>query len=615
MKSSPSDRAVTASGFPFSFLIGVLCLQLGTAAAADITLTHGPILGRLGADEIGIWGRTSEPGSFQVRFGTGAGNLDQLSDPVQTRLQADNTGWVHLRGLQPDTKYYYEVLPEGAQTSRREWSGSFRTLPDSEQVRDAQHNPRGLFNFSFEFACGNHQPTNLQLPAFKTMLERLDDRIHFAILNGDWLYEEKRDYPVSDWLGQVRRSRDEIPRTVQIAPTIVGVWENYKLYLTRGRNLAAWHREIPSFFTFDDHEILDDVNGTGSVGYRSRRAVFRDIGVEAWYHYLGWSNPIPTRQRILFGRARLEAGSPVLLDAEADFGKLDLEQAATLMVHWGGPTAGVSDFGLDVVGGDPNAGVYEVSEVLDRHRLRIRPAPSENGEVSYSIGQLSYFRTRVANTEFFFLDTRGHRQLHDIRDPFKEGVSMIGDRQKAWLKRGMSESEADFLFVVSSVNLMVPHVSTLGNPDKDEAWTAIAAEREELIDFWDSLNKPVLVLTGDLHNSFAIKITDRVWEFASGPHNSGNHPARAESNRPPNGPFESRGRKAEIRWSTYFLDDSPAPRRQPVYCVVQVNNVFQNRAPDGGDRWVAFPWPQVLVQYYDGLSGDLLYAEPILAQP
>ncbi len=602
-------------GFPLSLLIGVFCLQLSAAAAGDITLTHGPILGRLAADEIGIWGRTSEPGSFRVRFGTGVDDLDQLSDPAQTRLREDNTGWVHLRSLQPDTKYYYQILPEGAQTSRAEWSGSFRTLPSSEKVRDAKHNPRGLFNFSFEFACGNHQPSNPGLPAFKTMLEQLDDRIHFAILNGDWLYEEKRDYPVSDWLAQVRGSREEIPRTVRIAPTIVGVWENYKLYLSRGRNLAAWHREMPSFFTYDDHETLDDVNGTGSVGYRNRRAVFRDIGVEAWYHYLGWSNPLPPRQRIWFGRAKLLAGSPVLLDAEADFGKLDLEQAATLMVHWGGPTAWVSDFSLDGVGGDPNAGVYEVSEVLDRHRLRIRPAPGHNGEVSYSIGQLSYFRKRIANAEFFFLDTRGHRQLHDIRDPFKKGVSMIGERQKAWLRQGMSESGADFLFVVSSVNLMIPHVSTLGNPDKDEAWTAIAAEREELINFWDSLKKPVLVLTGDLHNSFAIKITDRVWEFASGPHNSSNHPARAESDRPPNGRFNSRGRSAEIRWSTYFLDDSPPPRRQPVYCVVQVNNVFKNRAADGSDRWVAFPWPQVLVQYYDGLSGALLYAEPILAQP
>ena len=316
---------------------------------------------------------------------------------------------------------------------------------------------------------------------------------------------------MADWLEQVGRPAGPAPRTVDLAPAIVGVWENYKLYLERGRDLSAWHREVPSLFVFDDHEILNDVNGTGTVGLRDRRAAFRDVGVQAWYDYLGWSNPIPERQGIRFGRASLTAGSNVLVDPEADFRDLRLDEAATLMVHWGGPTAGVNDLALDALGGDPNAGVYEVVEVLDATRLRVSPAADATGSASYSIGRLSYFSTRMANTEFFVLDTRSHRELHDIADPFAPDISVLGDRQKAWLQQAMRSSAADFLFVVSSVNLMVPHV--LPGPDKrnkDEAWTAVAAEREELIDFWDSLGKPVLVLTGDLHNSFAIRITDRV---------------------------------------------------------------------------------------------------------
>ena len=121
------------------------------------------------------------------------------------------------------------------------------------------------------------------------------------------------------------------------------------------------------------------------------------------------------------------------------------------------------------------------------------------------------------------------------------------------------------------------------------------------------------MLTGDLHNSFAIKITDRVWEFASGPHSSGNHTLAAESDRPPNGVFESRGREVDIRWSTFIPDDIEGPNRRPVYTVVNVNNVFRNPGRDQDDVWVAYPRPQVVVQYYDGLNGDLLYAESIMA--
>ena len=154
---------------------------------------------------------------------------------------------------------------------------------------DPELNPKGLFNFSFEFACGNDQTcvTGPSLPTFQTMLERLKDKIHFAILNGDWLYETQREYRMRQWTAQVDASPDEVPEVLKVAPTLVGVWQNYKHFLDQGETLARWHRHIPSFFTYDDHEILNDVWGAGTPGLRDRRAVYRDIGVRAWYDYLG----------------------------------------------------------------------------------------------------------------------------------------------------------------------------------------------------------------------------------------------------------------------------------------------------------------------------------------
>lgn len=591
---------------------------LGLSQREEIRITHGPMLGRAGLSSMGVWARTSQPGTFRVRYGLQPDKLDQDSPPVATLLEQDNTGWVLLQGLKSDTTYYYQLnLPSDGERQSR-GGGSFRTLPSPEDTRHPQLNPRGLFNFRFEFACGNNQALNSgsgpALPAFKTMLDQLKDKIHFAILNGDWLYEDAREYTPEEWLRQVGKTREQLPQVVGHAPTIVGVWQNYKLYLERGKNLAAWHREIPSFFTFDDHEILNDVYGAGSVGLRDRRAVFRDIGVQAWYDYLGWSNPVEHKQGIYFGQAQFKAKSDVLFDPEADFTSLDLNQAANLHVHWGGATAGVNQNQLDRVGGDPNAAVYEIVAVLDKNRLRIRPAAKQDGNPSYSIGRLSYYRVRVSNADFLMLDTRTHRQLHDVREPNKPGLSMLGARQKAWLMEEMRKSDADFFFVVSSVNFMIPHVGggAVRESNKDDAWTVFLQEREELIRFWDSLRKPVFVLTGDLHNSFAIKITDRVWEFASGPHNSGNHRASDEGNRPATGMFNSGGRKCEIRWSSYFLDDIPRQQlKYPFYCVVQLNNVFNSPLQVGEKRWVAFPHPQVIFQYYDGLTGELRYAESI----
>jgi len=248
-------------------LAALLCGFLsGSPAAADIEddlhFTHGPILGRLSAHSIGIWARTNQTASFVVRYGTGPDNLDQVTDAVPTQLEHDNTGWLDVTGLQPNTKYYYDVAIPG-QLPRTGKGGSFRTLPDRKDFVDKQLNPRGLFNFKFEFACGNNQnlahSSGPSLPAFRTMLDTIKDDVNFAILNGDWLYESQRAFKPAQWAAQVDCSPDDVPKTVRVAPTIVGVWQNYKHFLDQGPNLAEWHRNVPSFFTYDDHECLNDI--------------------------------------------------------------------------------------------------------------------------------------------------------------------------------------------------------------------------------------------------------------------------------------------------------------------------------------------------------------------
>jgi hypothetical protein len=209
--------------------------------------------------------------------------------------------------------------------------------------------------------------------------------------------------------------------------------------------------------------------------------------------------------------------------------------------------------------------------------------------------------------------------MHDISQPAKPGLSMLGKQQRRWLEESMQSSDADFFFVVSSVPMMIPHSGAGGfefdEANKEEAWVAFLDERESLVDFWDSLKRPVMVMTGDLHNSFAIRVTDRVWEFCCGPHNSVNHvPSLDEDDRPSTGWYESGPRKCDIRWSSYILPDIPRlDRCYPYYCVVQVNNVFNMPPKLGGERPVAYPHPQVILQYFHGRTGELAYSETITA--
>lgn len=573
------------------------------------------MLGHVTSDSVAIWARTSRPGQFRILYGPAPGNLDQSSPPVTTSLDRDNTGWVRLTGLKPGTRYYFQpVTSNDAGTP-----GTFLTLPHADDYRDATTNPRGLFNFSFQFgSCANQKPgsgTGPGLPAYGTMLRTIADKISFSIMNGDWLYEDKREFTVDQWKTQVNLGQASLPRILGLAPSLAGVWENYKYFLERGANLAAWHRVMPSYYTPDDHEILNDIYGTAEVGRRDRRTVFRDIGMRAWFDYLTGSQPVAFNQDIQIGTAKMTAKSDILVAEDMDFSKLDMSQVSNLHIHWGGQYAGVDGERFPVGEGDPNAGVYQIVKVLDGRRLQIRPAALASGNAIFSLGRMSFGSFRVGNAEFYLLDTRSIRDLQDTKNPNKPGISLLGRKQHDWLIQSMKASDADFFFIASSVNLTIPHQGPPGGgliENKDDAWTAFLEEREQMIKFWESLNKPVMVMTGDLHNSWAVKVTDKIWEFASGPMGSQNHPARSEGGRPANGEFDSKGRKVDIRWSSYIRDDVPPQlRKLPYYAVAQINNVFNNPSQAGKQRWVAFPRPHVVVSYYDGLTGNLLYSEPV----
>ena len=599
-------------------LIPLFFLSAACASAErdPIRLTHGPMLGHVTHDSVRVWARTSDAGEFSVSYGTAEAKLDQISDAATTHIESDCTGTATLTKLQPDTRYHYQVIVNGRPNGL---PGSFRTLPSADAVRNAEHNPRGLFNFRFEAgSCSNQNPLHgigHREPTYEHLNRDWSDKVHFHIMNGDWLYEELREHPAEAW--RLTQGIERVPRTVEVMPSIVGVWENYKLYMSRGISRARWHRNMPSYFTFDDHELVNDIWGAGTIGKRHRRTVFRDIGTQAWFDYLGWANPVEHDAGVHFGRGTMKAGSDLLVDKDADFTALPLEKMLNLHVHWGTKEAGANDMRYDNDEGHKNSYVYGIEKVVDKHTVQLHMPAKVDGEVSYSIGRSSYGKFKVANCEYYILDTRGARDMHDVTQRDKPGISMLGAAQRDWLVSSMKASDADFFFVISSVNFMIPHSGAGGvkaAANKEEAWTGFFEEREALIDTWDEIGKKVFVLTGDLHNSFAIKVTENVWEFGCGPHNSVNHvPLNDEMDRPATGKWKFGPRECDIRWSSHIMPDLPRLERlYPHFCVVQVNNVYNQPLELGGeDRWIAYPHPQVVFQYYDGRTGELAYAESI----
>lgn len=572
------------------------------APAETLGLTHGPMLGRPSAESVTVWLRTAEPTKFVIRYATQL-PLDAHSPGVsgRTLAESDHTGFVTLTGLKPSTRYYYAVELEGRLADLRidfhdEWP-SFRTLPDESSFRDPTYNTAGLFNLCFSIGCcASQDPIRSggqygSPPSFDTLFRDHRDEILFHIMNGDTIYEEARD------------------------GTLDGLWNNYRLYYQRGRSFARMTRSVPTIFTYDDHEIGWDIHGCGEVGLKKGKHLIRDYGLKAWNDYVGWANhPIPANGALRFGEAELLKGGDRLHDPRADFSALKLSQVSTLHI---GPYPGGA-LGQPAPAAPKNAGVYRIVEVIDEHTLKIEPGLRAAETAEYSIGTHWYRDWKVGNCHFLMVDTRGERSRPNLEETGDPTRFALGETQKQWLLETARTTDAKFLFVISPDPWLIYHSAYHVAPErgaapKGDGLASFVHEREQILNALDEIDKPVMIFSGDVHNSMSVRVTDNIWEFMVGPMNSTAHPIGTAGRMPFGGSWKSQGRPVSIKWVAGFPDNVSYERlRSTYYSVVTVNNVMKTARPEGsGYQFVAYDEPQVIVSFYDGYTGRLVYAEAV----
>lgn len=102
-----------------------------------------------------------------------------------------------------------------------------------------------------------------------------------------------------------------------------------------------------------------------------------------------------------------------------------------------------------------------------------------------------YFDFRWGDLHVWCLDCRLHATDPDAPDDARK--SRLGFEQKAWLKRGMAESE-------SSVKVVASPMVFRNKTTDDPGWHSVCtAERNELLEFFASLDGLVVILSGDAH--------------------------------------------------------------------------------------------------------------------
>jgi phosphodiesterase/alkaline phosphatase D-like protein len=570
--------------------------------AETLGLTHGPMLGQPGSDSMTVWIRTQEPAEFTVRYSTQL-PIHSKSPGVTGKTVAENdcTGTVTLTKLKPATLYFYAIEIDGRLADTRidfhdDWP-RFRTLPDSTVYRDEPHNSEGRFNICFSIGCcASQDPVRSggqygSPPAFDTLLKHHGEDVQFHLMNGDTIYEEDRD------------------------GTLDGLWYNYRLYWKRGRSFARMTRSVPTIFTYDDHELGWDIHGSGQPGLKAGKYLIRDYGLKAWTDYVGWANPqIAPNAPIQFGSAKMEKGSDLLHDPDADFSQLQLSQISTLHI---GPYPGGA-LRQAAPKAPKNAGVYEVIEIVDKNTLKIAPPLKADENAAYSIGTHHYRDWKVGNCHILMVDTRGERSKTNLKNVHDPKIYALGETQKQWLLKTARESEAEFLFIITPDPWLIYHSAYHVAPErgadpKGDGMASFVHEREQVLEALDEIDKPILFFSGDVHNSMSVRVTDNIWEFMVGPMGSTAHPIGTAGRMPFGGNWKSQGRPVQIKWVAGFPDNVKYDRlRSTYYSVVSVNNVMKTAKPEGsGYQFVAYDEPQVIVSFYDGYTGKLVYAEAV----
>ena len=104
-----------------------------------------------------------------------------------------------------------------------------------------------------------------------------------------------------------------------------------------------------------------------------------------------------------------------------------------------------------------------------------------------------YFKQSIGGVDFFFLDGRYHRD--PPVGPQTQGRTMLGARQKQWLKDGLAASTAPFKVLASGTGWSLAERYPGG-----DSWAVFRAERDEILDFIrDRGIGGVFGISGDSH--------------------------------------------------------------------------------------------------------------------
>jgi len=407
--------------------------------------------------------------------------------------------------LEPDTRYYYRFI---AENSVSDITGRTRTAPDFDSDRKI----RFAIASCQSFEGGYYNAFRELINRDKTAPD--NEKIDFVLHLGDFIYEtlgygnvRKLD-PFPSGGGTLG---DNVEWARSFAVTLDDYRYLYKMYL-QDPDLKEARARWPFIVTWDDHEFTDDSwQGVSTYSVPDIPAQERKLAAnQAWFEYIpafltGLADATNTKQNASDFKHTDVINNPVNDFDEFGFSheKNNRKAIKSLTIYrsfrWG-----------------KNAELF----ITDTRSYRSQhPVPGEialeiSGNARY-IAPLTLVKISDAGRSYNNGNPPEFIEIGESKIPNKRKDSppgtMLGIKQKNWLKKCIQQSGASWNLLASSVPMM-PMRLDLSETDPNsenvvfttDTWEGYLNERNEILNFIKSLGRRNLIsLSGDNHNSFA----------------------------------------------------------------------------------------------------------------
>jgi alkaline phosphatase D len=221
--------------------------QAWFAGQAVPRLLHGPMVGQVTDEQASFWVRTFTESDVSVRVSTDRSVTQAVVAATgRSRVDRDFTAIVNIAGLQPDTRYYYEVIIDGMPATAP-GQHAFRTYPSSGSG--------AAFSVAFGggagYVQGHERIWDAILQTQPLAFLALGDNEYFNML-----HHANHPFAMQHYSYYRRQSRPEFRRLTSAA-AIYAIWDDHEftddIWLGPYRHKPFW--KIPLFEQFRENWV------------------------------------------------------------------------------------------------------------------------------------------------------------------------------------------------------------------------------------------------------------------------------------------------------------------------------------------------------------------------